>query len=79
MFSAINWKGRTPKLLAVLIVDGEWTKETLRVMANVFDYVVPVTRVDELAKSIKAYMGGDESKLKWLIDFKIRPAAKPKR
>lgn len=74
MFSAINWKGKTPDLLAVLVVDGEWTGETLRVMANVFDYVVPIGRVDELVRSIEAYLKGDRSKLKWLIDFRIRPA-----
>jgi len=74
MFSAINWKGKTTDLLAVLVVDGEWTGETLRVMANVFDYVVPIGRVDELVRSIEAYLKGDRSKLKWLIDFRIRPA-----
>lgn len=74
MFSAINWKGRRPKLLAVLVVDGEWTGETLRVMANVFDYVVPISRVTDLADTLKAYLEGDETKLKWLIDFRITPA-----
>lgn len=74
MFSAINWKGQTPDLLAVLVVDGEWTGETLRIMANVFDYVVPIGRIDELVQSIEAYLQGDRRKLKWLIDFKIRPA-----
>ncbi|HET8637194.1 MAG TPA: hypothetical protein VFL96_10125, partial [Acidobacteriaceae bacterium] len=71
MFSAINWKGRDPKLLAVLVVDGEWTGETLRVMANVFDYVVPIGKVAALAETLKAYLDGDEQKLKWLIEFKI--------
>ncbi|MBI1832127.1 MAG: hypothetical protein HYR84_11830 [Planctomycetes bacterium] len=74
MFSAINWKGKNTKLLAVLVVDGEWTGETLRVMANVFDYVVPINRVPELVETIKAYLGGDKTKLKWLIQFKIAPA-----
>ena len=74
MFSAINWKGKATDLLAVLVVDGEWTSETLRVMANVFDYVVPIGRVDELVQSIDAYLRGDLRKLKWLIDFRIRPA-----
>jgi hypothetical protein len=74
MFSAINWKGRNRDLLAVLVVDGEWTRETLRVMANVFDYVVPISRIDELVATIEAYIGGDRSKLKWLIDFKISAA-----
>ena len=71
MFSAINWKGYNKDLLAVLIVDGEWTKETLIVMANVFDYVVPINNVIELAKTISSYLKGDRSKLKWLIEFKI--------
>jgi len=74
MFSAINWKGHTPELLAVLVVDGEWTGETLRVMARVFDYVVPIGRVAQLAETLAAYLDGDTSKLKWLIDFRIRPA-----
>ena len=74
MFSAVNWKGKTRDLLAVLVVDGEWTGETLRVMANVFDYVVPIGRVDELVRSIKAYINGDNTRLKWLIDFRIAPA-----
>jgi hypothetical protein len=74
MFSAINWKGRNSDLLAILVVDGEWTGETLRVMANVFDYVVPIARVPELVETIKAYVDGDKSKLKWLIEFKITPA-----
>ncbi|MGJ5633134.1 hypothetical protein [Nostoc sp. CALU 1950] len=73
MFSAINWKGKNAKLLAVLVVDGEWTKETLRVMANVFDYVVPIGRVPYLAETLKAYLEGDDSKLKWLIEFRITP------
>lgn len=72
MFSAINWKGKNTKLLAVLIVDGEWTKETLRVMANVFDYVLPIGRVQYLAETLKAYLEGDNSKLKWLIEFRIK-------
>lgn len=71
MFSAINWKGYNQKLLAVLVVDGEWTGETLRVMANVFDYVVPISRIPELVETIQAYLNGDESKLKWLINFRI--------
>lgn len=71
MFSAINWKGENKKLLAVLVVDGQWTKETLIVMANVFDYVVPIGRVTELISTLKAYLAGDDSKLKWLIEFRI--------
>jgi hypothetical protein len=71
MFSAINWKGHNPELLAVLVVDGPWTKETLIVMAKVFDYVVPIGRVPELVEMLKAYLAGDKSKLKWLIQFRI--------
>jgi len=78
MFSAINWKGKNPQLLAVLVIDGEWTGETLRVMANVFDYVVPIGRVPELVETIKAYLAGDKTKLKWLIHFKITAAKPPK-
>jgi len=76
MFSAINWKGRNPNLLAVLVVDGEWTGETLRVMANVFDYVVPISRVPDLVSTVKSYLAGDKSKLKWLIQFRVT-AVKP--
>lgn len=74
MFSAINWKGHNAALLGVLVVDGEWTRETLRVMAKVFDYVVPIGRVPDLVETIKAHLNGDESKLKWLIDFRITSA-----
>lgn len=74
MFSAINWKGKHRDLLGVLVVDGEWTGETLRIMANVFDYVVPIGRVDDLAQSIEAYLNGDRTKLKWLIEFRISAA-----
>ena len=74
MFSAINWKGKTDDLLAVLVVDGRWSNETLQVMENVFDYIVPIGRIDELMQSIKAYLDGDQTKLKWLIEFRIRPA-----
>jgi hypothetical protein len=75
MFSAINWKGRNKDLLAVLIVEGPWTRETLTVMARVFDYVMPLSRSAETAAAIKAYMNGDTSKLKWLIQFSIGPAS----
>lgn len=74
MFSAINWKGKNRKMLAVLVVDGPWTVETLRVMARVFDYVVPLSASTEVAKCIAAYIQGDVSKLRWLIDFSINPA-----
>ncbi|MBI4027907.1 MAG: hypothetical protein HY360_23180 [Verrucomicrobia bacterium] len=75
MFSAINWKGRNKDLLAVLIVEGPWTRETLTVMARVFDYVMPLSRSAETAAAIKAYVNGDKSKLKWLIQFSINPAS----
>lgn len=74
MFSAINWKGRHKDLLAVLVVDGEWTEETLKVMTKVFDYVVPLAKSGEVAQAISAYLKGDKTRLKWLIDFAIRPA-----
>ena len=73
MFSAINWKGYNPELLGVLVVDGEWTGKTLQTMANVFDYVIPIERVSELADILDAYLNGDQSKLKWLIKFEILP------
>lgn len=74
MFSAINWKGRKQDLLGVLVVHGEWTSETLRVMANVFDYVVPLNHLDRLAQDLKAYVvHRDRTKLKWLIQFSIQP------
>lgn len=78
MFSAINWKGRNQKLLGVLVVEGLWTRETLRVMANVFDYVTPLTRVSQVGEVVKAYMDGDETKLKWLINFSIEEASRNK-
>lgn len=43
-------------------------------MANVFDYVVPITRVAELADTIHACVNGDTTRLKWLIDFAVKPA-----
>ena len=75
MFSAINWKGRHRKILAILVVDGEWTSETLKVMAEVFDYVVHLRHVNDLAHTISQYLAGDNSKLKWLIDFRVTPAS----
>lgn len=75
MFSAINWKGKHCDMLAILIVDGEWTAETLRVMARVFDYVVPLSHVNDLALAVREYLDGDRSKLKWLIDFQITAAS----
>ncbi|HEY0756391.1 MAG TPA: hypothetical protein VGD98_20720, partial [Ktedonobacteraceae bacterium] len=74
MFSAINWKGENKELLAIIIVDGPWTAETLRVMTKIYDYVVPLANVSEVAEVIYAYVHGDRSKLRWLIDFAINPA-----
>ncbi|MDY6806530.1 MAG: hypothetical protein SXA11_22355 [Cyanobacteriota bacterium] len=72
MFSAINWKGKNKELLAVLVVDGDWTSQTLKAMARVFDYVLPIAKATEVAEIIAAYINGDKSKLKWLIDFSIK-------
>jgi hypothetical protein len=74
MFSAINWKGKNKDLLAVIVVDGEWTSETLKVMTKVFDYVVPLNRSPDVATAIYEYINGDRSKLKWQINFTISPA-----
>ena len=74
MFSAINWKGKHQDILAILVVDGEWTAETLKVMAGVFDYIVPLRHVNALALTIEEYLAGDATKLRWLIDFKISSA-----
>ncbi len=74
MFSAINWKGKNQDMLAVLVVDGPWTAETLRVMAKVFDYVVPLSRASDVAEAVSAYIEGDRYQLKWIIDFSIHPA-----
>jgi hypothetical protein len=71
MFSAINWKGKHPDCLAVLIIDGPWTEVTLRIMSHVFDYVVPINQVDEVAMKIRSYLDGDKSVLQWLINFNI--------
>ncbi len=74
MFSAINWKGKHPEMLAILVVDGEWTAETLKIMARVFDYVVPLRHINDLAHTVSEYLAGDKTKLKWLIDFTISGA-----
>lgn len=74
MFSAINWKGINHDLLGIIIIDGPWTNNTIKVMNKVFDYVVPINRVGELTETIKSYINGDRSKLKWLVDFKISPS-----
>lgn len=72
MFSAINWKGHNPDLMAIIITEGPWTGQTLQVMARVYDYVVPLRKAPQVAQIIAQYLAGDKSKLKLLIDFKIR-------
>lgn len=74
MFSAINWKGWNHRLLAVVITDGPWTEQTLQVMTKVFDYVVPLRKVAELAEIVAAYVRGDESKLRLIVNFRVTPA-----
>jgi hypothetical protein len=71
MFSAINWKGNHKDLLGVLVIDGNWTTKTIDVMGRVFDYVLPVRMSAKAAEIVSAYMAGDQSKLKWLIDFQV--------
>lgn len=71
MFSAINWKGKHPKCLGVLVVDGPWTEITLTIMSQIFDYVVPINQVSEVAEKIRAYIDGDISVLQWLVHFSI--------
>ncbi len=56
------------------MVDGPWTAETLKVMAKVFDYVVPLNRASDVAEAISAYIQGDRSQLKWIINFSIDAA-----
>lgn len=76
MFSAINWKGKHPDLLGVLVTDGDWTRATLEILPRVFDYVVPITNLPVIADTLKAYVvDKDRSKLKWLIDFAVRANA----
>lgn len=74
MFSAINWKGKHKRMLGILIVDGEWTTATLTVMANIFDYVVPISRIAQLTETLAEYIGGDRTKLKWLVEFRVDQA-----
>ncbi|WP_416829629.1 hypothetical protein [Ectobacillus polymachus] len=72
MFSAINWKGKNQKMLGIVVAEGEWTKESLKAMSKVFDFVVPVASAEMLAQEIKKYLDGDNTVLKWIIDFNIR-------
>jgi hypothetical protein len=71
MFSAINWKGQHPECLGIIVVEGLWTTASLTVMARVFDYVIPIGRVGEIAKMIRRYLDGDKDILRWLIHFRI--------
>lgn len=71
MFSAINWKGKNKDLMAILITEGPWTSQTLQVMTNVFDYVVPLRKAPQVSEIIAQYLAGDTSKLKLLITFEI--------
>lgn len=74
MFSAINWKGHNKKLMAILVTEGPWTEQTLHVMTKVFDYVLPLKKAPQMAEIVAAYLQGDISKLKFLIDFSVQPA-----
>jgi hypothetical protein len=76
MFSAINWKGHHKKLIGVVVVEGEWTQATLKIMSTVFDYVVPLAKAADLAKALKRAQDGDESVLRWIVEFSI--ASSPK-
>jgi len=71
MFSAINWKGQHRNIIGIIVVEGDWTKATLECMAKVFDYVIPLHQSQFMARVIKRALEGDESVLKWLIDFRI--------
>lgn len=71
MFSAINWKGRHKKLIGVVVVEGEWTQATLKIMSTVFDYVVPLAKAADLAKALRRAQDGDESVLRWIVEFSI--------
>ncbi|MAF53262.1 MAG: hypothetical protein CL694_09680 [Chloroflexi bacterium] len=71
MFSSINWKGRHPECLGIIITDGPWTEASLEVMSRVFDYVVPIHRSRQVAETIRRYVDGDQSVLRWLIHFRI--------
>jgi len=73
MFSAINWKGQNKELMAILVTEGPWTEQTLKTMTKVFDYVVPLRKAPEIAEIVSAYLKGDKSKLRLLIDFAVKP------
>ncbi len=71
MFSAINWKGKHQACLGILVVDGPWTSSSLQTMARVFDYVVPIASVKEVARKVRDYLDGDTKVLQWLIHFRV--------
>jgi hypothetical protein len=82
MFSAIKWKGQHQECLGVLVIDGPWTVATLEILASVFDYVIPIGQVDQVAAKIREYLDGDKSVLQWLIQFRIlrnNPGGEPLR
>ncbi len=74
MFSAINWKGKHENLIGVIVVEGEWTQATLKTMSYVFDYVVPLSKINELAQILRKAQEGDRSILRWLVEFSIKPS-----
>ena len=81
MFSAINWKGRHENLIGVIVAEGDWTGATLQSMAKIYDYVVPLAKAKELAKTLRRAVDGDKGVLKWLVQFKIEASpsfGKPK-
>ncbi|MGK7895101.1 MAG: hypothetical protein AB4372_16135 [Xenococcus sp. (in: cyanobacteria)] len=45
-------------------------------MSRIFDYVVPLNKVTELAKILRKAQDGDESVLKWLVNFTITQSPK---
>lgn len=71
MFSAINWKGHHQNLIGIIVVEGDWTQATLQTMARVFDYVIPLHECPYLAQILKRAVTGDETVLKWLLNFSI--------
>ncbi|MEI6441929.1 MAG: hypothetical protein WCO29_02050 [Nostocales cyanobacterium ELA583] len=79
MFSAINWKGNHKNLIGIIVVDGDWTQATLQTMAKVFDYVIPLHQCPYMAKVLKRAADGDETILKWLLNFCITENPKFKK
>ena len=73
MFSAINWKGRHPGLMGVLVTDGEWTGANAASAAS----SAPLRGSDHPKASDACghpqgvHRRGQDSKLKWLINFSI--------